>query len=298
MHYAAHYSRLIERARSRVLDGYKERHHIIPKCMGGGNGPENLVDLTAEEHYVAHQLLVQMYPDSRGLLSAAFLMSARCGNNKTYGWLRRRHSTLMLGRVAWNKGILGSGGMTGKKHSTETIEKMRAARALYVMSDETIKKMSAALKGRASPMLGKKHSEATKKKISVANLGRKCPEHVRAAVSKASVGNQNALGYRHSAETLARMSASKKGKPKSAEWRAAMSLRMMGNTYGLGNTNSKGKQRSEQTKAKMSASHTGKKRPPFTEEHRARIGASTKRKWALGCFDTTRSTNKELSCQV
>ena len=79
MNYSAHYNRLIERARSRVLDGYSERHHVIPRCMGGGNDPSNLVRLTPEEHFVAHQLLVKMNPHNRRLDRAAFLMSTRRG---------------------------------------------------------------------------------------------------------------------------------------------------------------------------------------------------------------------------
>ena len=35
-------------------DEYHERHHIVPKCMGGTNDKENLIDLFAKEHYVAH----------------------------------------------------------------------------------------------------------------------------------------------------------------------------------------------------------------------------------------------------
>ena len=63
MNYRRHYDRLIERARNRVLSGYVERHHVLPRCMGGGNESSNLVQLTAEEHYVAHQLLHKMHPD-------------------------------------------------------------------------------------------------------------------------------------------------------------------------------------------------------------------------------------------
>ena len=66
MNYSAHYDRLIARARSQTLVGYHEQHHVVPKCMGGGNELANLVNLTAEEHYVAHQLLVKMYPEVKG----------------------------------------------------------------------------------------------------------------------------------------------------------------------------------------------------------------------------------------
>jgi hypothetical protein len=40
--------------------GYYERHHIIPKSLGGTHRKENLVKLTAREHYVCHQLLARM----------------------------------------------------------------------------------------------------------------------------------------------------------------------------------------------------------------------------------------------
>ena len=77
MNYTTHYQRLIARARIRALTGYRERHHVIPRCMGGDDSPTNLVGLTPEEHYVAHQLLVKMYPWSKKLLSAVVLMAQR-----------------------------------------------------------------------------------------------------------------------------------------------------------------------------------------------------------------------------
>lgn len=101
MNYKKHYNLLIERARNRVLDCYTERHHVMPKCMGGSNDADNLVDLTAEEHYVAHQLLVKMYPGVRGLIYAANQMTGNAhghrSNNKSYGWLRRKCSEVMKG---------------------------------------------------------------------------------------------------------------------------------------------------------------------------------------------------------
>jgi len=45
-------------------DTYKERHHIIPKCMGGTNEESNLIDLTAREHFDAHKLLYEEQKDT------------------------------------------------------------------------------------------------------------------------------------------------------------------------------------------------------------------------------------------
>ena len=41
MNYKKIYQQLIDRALSRTLTGYKERHHIVPKCMGGDNSKLN-----------------------------------------------------------------------------------------------------------------------------------------------------------------------------------------------------------------------------------------------------------------
>lgn len=40
----------------------KVRHHIIPKCKGGLDIEENLIDLYPQEHYDAHQLLFEENP--------------------------------------------------------------------------------------------------------------------------------------------------------------------------------------------------------------------------------------------
>jgi len=92
MDYKKIYDSLIERGKSRVLDCYTERHHIVPKCLGGSNDANNLVDLTPEEHYVAHQLLVKIYPKNHALARAATMMVVNRPSNKMYGWIRRRFS--------------------------------------------------------------------------------------------------------------------------------------------------------------------------------------------------------------
>lgn len=43
---------------------YCERHHIKPKCLGGNNDKENLIDLYAHEHFIAHKLLAQENPNN------------------------------------------------------------------------------------------------------------------------------------------------------------------------------------------------------------------------------------------
>lgn len=60
--YTTWYNSIISRAKTRPVEGYTERHHIIPKCLGGLDDAINLVRLTAREHFICHQLLVKMVP--------------------------------------------------------------------------------------------------------------------------------------------------------------------------------------------------------------------------------------------
>lgn len=47
------------RGRFACGDEYHERHHIVPKCIGGGNEELNLIDLYAREHFIC---LCQEHP--------------------------------------------------------------------------------------------------------------------------------------------------------------------------------------------------------------------------------------------
>ena len=53
---------------------YSEKHHIIPRCLGGTNDKDNLIELTAREHFLAHYLLMKIYPDNYKLADAFRMM--------------------------------------------------------------------------------------------------------------------------------------------------------------------------------------------------------------------------------
>lgn len=103
MDYKRIYDSLIERAKNRTLTSYSEKHHIVPRCMGGTDNQENLVKLTPEEHYLAHQLLVKIHPKNYALVKAAAMMIPDRPSNKLYGWLRRKlaeaHSIAQSGEL-------------------------------------------------------------------------------------------------------------------------------------------------------------------------------------------------------
>ncbi len=63
------------RGRNGCGKGYSEEHHIIPRCMGGLNDRDNLIDLFAEEHFIAHKLLAFENPDNDELQRAFSAMA-------------------------------------------------------------------------------------------------------------------------------------------------------------------------------------------------------------------------------
>ena len=99
MNYQEHYNRLIERAKNRELSCYTESHHIIPRCMSGTDEKDNLVRLTAREHFIAHLLLHKIYPNESKLLYAINMMCVNSYkhlnnrvNNRLYSWLKEKFS--------------------------------------------------------------------------------------------------------------------------------------------------------------------------------------------------------------
>lgn len=61
MNYKRIYQKIIKNRKNNSFDGYTETHHIIPRSLGGTNDKENLVNLSAREHFICHALLANMY---------------------------------------------------------------------------------------------------------------------------------------------------------------------------------------------------------------------------------------------
>lgn len=181
MNYSLIYNKIISRGQNRTLLGYTENHHIIPRCLGGNDDKANLVKLTAEEHYVCHQLLVKIYPGHIGLLASVIKMSGynqtgRKCNNKLFGWIKRR---------------------------------MQVLRAGVPLSEETKAKISAARQGQP-PSHTTPHSDVSKKKISESRAGKGTAaksEETKDRMSAAAIGRKKSQEHKES------ISLSKKGKP-------------------------------------------------------------------------------------
>ena len=207
MNYTQIYNSLITKRQNEILSKeiYGENHHIIPKCLGGSNKKENLVRLTAREHYIAHLLLAKIH-NTFGLYSAViYIQSGRFENRKfkfnsrLYQKLReemgKKSSERMKGKFLGKKlseehkqkisdaNIGCKNSMFGKTHSKEARQKIAEARKgknnhpNWKPNKEQCKKISEKAKNRLSdktnhPMYRKQHSEETKRKISEAKKGK------------------------------------------------------------------------------------------------------------------------------
>jgi len=148
VNYQRHYDALIQKALNRNKpNGYTEKHHIIPRSLGGSDDLTNLVILTAREHCVAHLLLAKIH--GGGMWHAANMMLNRFSikSSRIYSLVREQVSKNMSNKMKGNSYLLGF------SHSEETRAKLRKARI-----------------GK-TPNLGKFHSQETKNKMSFARKG-------------------------------------------------------------------------------------------------------------------------------
>lgn len=145
MNYQKIYNNLISRAQAREpLSGYKETHHIIPRCLGGSDDKENLAELTAREHFIAHLLLCKINEGHFGLASAmTFMATDKAGNrinNKLYSLHRKlfAKANSIFFKEYW-KNNPHPRGMLGKHHKEETKKIVSDKNKLSVPSVEIYK---------------------------------------------------------------------------------------------------------------------------------------------------------------
>lgn len=200
MNYRQHYNKLITRANNRTLNGYGEWHHIQPKCLGGSDAKKNLAFLTAREHFVAHQLLVKMYPRESKLIYAVRMMTFNSNgeriNNRMYEWLKKRHSKAASDHA--KKRIGSKNGMYGKHRSAKDKAAISRAQTGRIPTLEQRTKMSEERRKRhwITNGLQTRHVNRNKPIPPGWSIGRphNINTHVGEKVSCPSCGRQGGLG--------------------------------------------------------------------------------------------------------
>lgn len=204
---------IIERARTRgPVDGYIEKHHVIPKSMGGTKESGNLVALTFREHFLVHWLLTKFVDQYNcyKMLMALFRMGQDHlrPERLVAGWQYARARKAARERIVSEE----------TKRKASTTMKARGYRPT-----EEMKRHLSELNMGNTIWVGKKHTDASKQKMRTAKLGKKqSPEHIENAAATrrgkkwpaercANMG-KTWLGRKHTLETRARMSANRRGK--------------------------------------------------------------------------------------
>lgn len=237
MNWTQIHNQIIERAKGRILNGYSEKHHIIPKCLGGTNDSNNLVSLTGREHFIIHKLLCLIYPHKSKLHWAVFMMANGKGNKKqdrSYRISSREYQRLKESLI----------------HLPESIEQMRVAntgnkyRVGTTHSVESKEIISKKAKGRVSPRKGKTLSNETKEKLSISAKGKKRNPHTNETkqkmhktwLDKKNSGYESPIkGIPRNKETKIKISKSKTGVKRSKfsdEWLSNLSKSLKGKANG------------------------------------------------------------------
>lgn len=134
--YTKLYYQILEKCSTRsIIADYRETHHIIPKCAGGPDSPDNLIKFSSREHFICHWLLTKMTSGNLRLklLHAFQLMNhknsrgiTRYSNSRAYEYNKRLRAKMLSdsmkgavrtpevrkaiskakqGTPAWNKGM-------------------------------------------------------------------------------------------------------------------------------------------------------------------------------------------------
>ena len=214
--YKKWYANIIANAKQRTINSYTESHHIIPRSLGGLDTDDNLVDLTAREHFICHWLLVKMHSGknrTKMVYALRMMRAEKQGQQRyktkitarVYASIKEEYSTIA------SYAFSGKGnGMYGKHHTEETKRRISQAnkgrkqtaeekekqikaitgRKRKPFSQEWINKLKDAHSGENNSMYGKKHTEETRAKQSVRATGRKQSEETIKKKADAIRGSQ------------------------------------------------------------------------------------------------------------
>jgi len=188
--YTRWYNQITQRARGRITEDYTETHHIQPRSLGGTDDIDNLVELTAREHFICHWLLTKMYTgEARSkMINALYIMQ---GKNR----YQERYLTKITSRVYeslrldYAKYI--SVRNTGRVQPPEEKARQIAAitgRKRAPFTEEWRTKMAEKKKGENNPRFGVELSEATRRKIGDRIRGRKQTPEEKARRAEANRG--------------------------------------------------------------------------------------------------------------
>lgn len=167
---------------NKILDPtsqYCEKHHIIPKSLNGSNKKDNIVYLSAKDHFLCHKLLVKFTTgiNNQKMWNALWRMMNKQSysqqrdytfTEKEYEEARINHSITQSNRMRQENNPF-----FGKKHSNESKKKMSEAKKGKSYEEIFGEEYASVMREqRKNETTGKKRSESTKEKIRQNKLGK------------------------------------------------------------------------------------------------------------------------------
>lgn len=104
MNYIKIYNNIIQKRTIFPYTGYVEKHHIVPRSLGGTDDKTNLVNLSAKEHFICHLLLTKIHstgPNHFKMVRAFMMMLVsstyhqRHCTSRSYATLREEYSRIV-----------------------------------------------------------------------------------------------------------------------------------------------------------------------------------------------------------
>ena len=196
MNYERIYSEFIADRRAKEADliasgEYKERHHIVPRSMGGSDDAENLIALTAGDHYFAHLCLAKWHGGNQW--AGVWAMSAL----KSRGREVKKYSRRKMVAVARKKS-LGENNPSKMPH-VKLLRKIQLTENNPMWgvdrSGENNPMFGVKLCGSKNGMFGKSMSDAEKAKRSKMYLGSNNPNYGRklSAIAKQKISSATSV---------------------------------------------------------------------------------------------------------
>lgn len=187
--YSVWYYSIINNAKLLERSGYIEKHHIIPKSIGGNNKKENIVKLTAREHFLCHWLLTKMLDgnDKQKMSYALWMMMHMTNKHQAERYKINSHTYQLLKE---NLAIVFSDLNKGRKLTEEHKRKISETRKRKIAAGEiVVNENKEKYKIISEKRKGYKHTNETKRKIGKKHKGKTISMEQREYLSKLNTGN-------------------------------------------------------------------------------------------------------------
>ena len=138
MNYQKIYNNIIQnRLLNPITNEYTEYHHILPKSLGGSDDKNNLVNLSAREHFICHLLLTKIYKE--GSVEWIKMMKAfnrmysfsnnqlRYSDNKWYEYLKNNYSKAQS---------FNQSGIKNSQHGTCWVSNLKEKKCFKIKNNE------------------------------------------------------------------------------------------------------------------------------------------------------------------